>query len=93
VYLAAYRLSYNVGHQIGNACWPLCETFLEGIFLYFGISKLFPPIVMFTIVQNRYIWQGSFLVSLGVNDYPWEIVGLDLVTDLNKSRNPFNHYY
>jgi hypothetical protein len=60
------------------------------MFVYCWIdAKLFPPILMFTIVQNRYI----FLVSLGVNDYPWEIDGLDLVTGLNKSRNPFHHYY
>ena len=26
-----------------------------------------------------------FLVSLGVTDYPWEIVGMDFVTELNKS--------
>jgi hypothetical protein len=26
-----------------------------------------------------------FLVSLGVNDFPWEIVGIDFVTELNKS--------
>jgi hypothetical protein len=35
-----------------------------------------------------------FLVSLGGNDYPWEIVGMDLIPGLNKSRNnPFHHYY
>jgi hypothetical protein len=26
-----------------------------------------------------------FLVSLGVTDYSWEIVGMDFVTELNKS--------
>jgi hypothetical protein len=26
-----------------------------------------------------------FLVSLGVTDYPWEIIGMDFVTDLAKS--------
>ncbi len=68
-----------IGHQIGNACWQLCKTFLEGTFVYCWIAKLFPPIVMFTIVQNQPI-EVLFLVSLGVNVYPWEIVGMDLVT-------------
>jgi hypothetical protein len=36
---------------------------------------------MFTIVQNQ-CGKVLFLVSLGVNVYPWEIVGMDLVTSL-----------
>ena len=45
-------------------------------------AKFFPLILMFTIVQNRFV----FFVSLGVNAYPWEIVGLDLVTGLYNSQ-------
>jgi len=85
-------MSYNVGHQIGNACWQHYEAFMEGMFVYCWIAKLFPPIVMFFFLQNR-PGKVLFLVSLGVNDFPWEIVGLDLVNGLNKSRNQFHHYY
>ena len=40
-----------IGHQMVNACWQICETFLEGTFVYCWIAKLYPPIVMFAIVQ------------------------------------------
>ena len=36
---------------------------------------------MFTIVQNQF-GKVLYLVSLGVNVYPWKIVGMDLVNDL-----------
>jgi hypothetical protein len=86
-------MSYNDGHQIGNTpVGNFVKTFLEGTFEYCWIAKLFPPILMFTIVQNR-CGKVLFLVSLGVNVYSWEIVGLDLVNGLNKSRTPFHHYY
>ena len=45
--------------------------------------KLFPPIVMVAIVQTD-LARFFFLVSLGVTDYSWEIVGMDFVTELNK---------
>jgi len=64
------------------------KTFLEGTFVYCWIAELFPPIVMFTIVQNR---SGKllFLVSLGVYAYPWEIVGIDFVIDLIKLKKNY----
>jgi len=84
VYLDAYGMPYNVGHQVGNACWQHYETFLEGTFVYCWIAKLFPPIVIFAIVQPRYDLPPRFvfLVSLGGSDYPWKIVGMDLSTSL-----------
>ena len=60
------------------------KTFLEGTFVYCWIVKLFPPIVMFATVQTRFN-KVLFLVSLGVNVYPWEIVCIDFVTYLTKS--------
>jgi hypothetical protein len=45
----------NVGQRIGNACWQLYETFSGSTFFFnCWIAKLFPPIVVFAIVQNRY---------------------------------------
>ena len=76
-------MSYNVGHQIGNACWQLVKRFLEGKFVYCWIGELFPPIVMVAIVQPD-LAQFLVLLYLGVNDYPWEIVGMDFVIDFTK---------
>ena len=54
------------------------------MFVYCWIAKLFPPIRMFAIVENRF-GKVLFLVSLGFNACPWEIVGMDFVIDLTKS--------
>ncbi len=70
-----------IGHQIDNACWQLYKTFLEDKFVDCWIARLFPPIVIFTIVQKQ-SGKVLFLVFFGVNIYPWEIVGMDLVTGL-----------
>ena len=75
-------MSFNVGHHIDHACWQLCETFLEGTFAYCWIVKLFPSIVVFAIVLKP-LWQDYVpLHPLGITNYPWEILGLDLVTGL-----------
>ncbi len=60
------------------------KRFLEGTFASCWIGKLFPPIVMVAIVQPD-LARFFCLVFLGVNDYPWEIVGMDFVTDFTKS--------
>jgi len=39
--------------------------------------------MMVAIVQPD-LTQDLSLVSLGVNDYPWDIVGMDFVTDFTK---------
>ena len=72
-------------HQIDNACWQLCETFFwkervhldgsERSFLQLWCLQLFNP-----------IRQGSFaLYPLVLRTNPWEIVGMDFVTDFTKS--------
>jgi hypothetical protein len=60
------------------------KTFLEGTCIYCWIAKLFPAIVMFAIAQND-IARFFCLVSLGVTNYPWEIIGMNLVTYFTKS--------
>ena len=77
-------MSYNVDHQIGNACWQLCEPFSGRNVCILLVWKLVPPIVMVAIVQPD-LAIFFFLVSLGVTNYSWKIVGMDFVTELNKS--------
>ena len=71
-------LAITLATPVGN----FVKTYLEGTLVYCWIAKLFPPILMFTIVQNR-VGQVLLLASLGVNVYPWKIVGLNLITSLN----------
>ena len=75
-------MSYNVGYQIGNAFWQLCETFSgRNVFYIIGLQSFFLRLLclqLFKTVLARFF----FLVSLGGNDYPWEIVGIDFVTRL-----------
>ena len=77
-------MSYNVGHQIGNFCWQLCETFSGRNVVSCWIKKLFAHIVIIAIVHPD-LTRFFCILSLGVNDYPWEIVGMDYVTDFTKS--------
>jgi len=77
-------MSYNGGHQIGNACWQLCETFYGRDVCILLDWKLFLPIVIVAIVQHDLARLFS-LVSLGVTHYSWGLVGIDFDTELNKS--------
>ena len=72
IFWLASKLTTHVGNSV--------NFFLEQTFVSCCNGKLFPPIVMVAIVQpdlTRFFW----FVSLGVNDYPWEIIGMDFVTD------------
>jgi hypothetical protein len=64
--------------KIGNACWQLCENVYGGLQSYFF---QFYYLQLFKTDVARFF----FLVFIGVNDYPWEIVGRDLVTNFTKS--------
>ena len=70
-------LAIKLATYVGN----FVKHFLEGTFVSYWIGKLFPPIVMVAIVQPDLV-RFFCLVSRGVNVYPWEIVGMELVTGL-----------
>jgi hypothetical protein len=74
-------MSYDVGHQIGNACWQLYETFSgRTVCILLDCKVLSSNRDVYNC--SKPIWQGFFPCFLGVNDFPWEIVGLDLVNGL-----------
>jgi hypothetical protein len=54
--------------KLANARWQLCETFSGRKVCILLVWKLFPPIVMVTIVQPD-LARFFFLVSLGVTNY------------------------
>jgi hypothetical protein len=86
-------MPYNVGHRIGNVCWQLYETFFGSkVFNIVGLQSFFLQLSYLQLFKTDLAMFFS-LVSLGGNDYPWKIVGMDLVNGLNKSRNSFHHYY
>jgi hypothetical protein len=58
--MLAIKLATHVGNFV--------KHFLEATFVYCWIAKLFPPIVMFTIVQKRHA-KVLFNCILGDNDY------------------------
>jgi hypothetical protein len=70
--------------KLANAYWQLCETLSGRNVCIMLVWKLFPPIVMVAIVQPD-LARFFFLVSLDVTVYSWEIVGMDCITELNKS--------
>ena len=67
-------MSYDVGHLIGNAYWQLCETFFLKFFLkiIIGLQSSFLQLYCLQLFKSELAWFFT-LVSLGVNDYPWEI--------------------
>ena len=66
--------------KLANACLQLCETFSGRNFCILLVWKLYPPIVMVATVQPD-LARFFFLVSLGVTDFPWEIVGMDVIIE------------
>ena len=63
--------------KIGNACWQLYEHVPSGNVVMLLDCKAHCFNCIFCNCANL-IWQGSSpLYSLGVTDYPWEVVGLD----------------
>ncbi len=71
--------------KIGNACWQFRENvFGKNVCILVDCKALaFNCVVcIFSITDLARFF---CLVSLGFNDYPWEIVGKDFVNDLTKS--------
>ena len=60
------------------------KRFLEGTLVSCLFGNFFPPVVMVAIVQPD-LARLFFLVSFGVTDYSWKIVGMNCVTELNES--------
>ncbi len=76
---------YNVDHQIGNACWQLCENASWGNVCILLDCKALSSILPCLQLLKSDLAMVFCLVSLGVTDYSWEIVGMDLVTELTTS--------
>ena len=73
-------LAIKLATSVGN----FGKRFLEGTFVSYWIGELFQPILMVAIVQTN-LARFFRLLSRGVHDYPWEIVGMGFVTNFTKS--------
>ncbi len=60
------------------------KRFLRARLYLVGLECSFLQIVMFAIIEIRSGNVFFCLVSLGVTDYSWEIVGMDFVTEFTK---------
>ena len=69
--------------KFGNVCWQLWETFSgRNVLILLNCKALSSNCVVYNCSKPIDMVRFFFLVSLGVNVYPWEIVGMDFVIDL-----------
>ena len=79
------KCSYNVGHQNWQRLLTsLLKRFLRERVYIVGLQGSFLQLWCLQLLKPD-LTRFFFLVSLGVTDYPWEIIGMDFVIDFTKS--------
>jgi hypothetical protein len=71
--------------KIDNPRWQLCENVSGSNVCILLDCKVVSSNCDVCIFPKTDVERFFFLVSLGVNDYTWEIVGMDFVTDATNS--------